>query len=323
MIIVTGGAGFIGSNYVKFLNQLGFDDIIVVDNFSNGYKLNNIFDARIVDIVQKEDLFDSEWLNNSKSNISKIIHLGACSSTQEWNGRYLLSNNYEYSKKLFNFSLKNNIDFIYASSASVYGDGAKGFKENLRILKTKNAYAYSKYLFDEYVLRQTCKVSLSSQVVGLRFFNVYGPGEFFKGDMSSPIYKFYNQIKNEGFCKVFDSYDGYEKGQHLRDFIHVDDCCKVINFLSSNVTKKRIFNVGTSSPSSFLKVAKSIINAMNLTEDSIKFIPFPEKLKGNYQSYTCADLTNLNEANYNDSFINITEGVTSYIKFLSNSESFT
>ena len=228
MIIITGGAGFIGSNYIKYLNSLGKDDLIVVDNFKNGRKFKNISNLSIEDVVQKETLFESHWLNSS-AKITKIIHLGVRSSTQEWNGAYLLENNYEYSKKLFQFSLDNKVDFLYASSASVYGLGEKGFKEDLKYLKPINAYAYTKYLFDQYVNKRIYLKPNNLRIIGLRFFNVYGPGEYFKEDMSSPIYKFYNQLKKNNICNVFGSYDGYED-KHLRDFIHVNDCCKIINF---------------------------------------------------------------------------------------------
>ena len=155
MIIITGGAGFIGSNYARFLNKLGYSKIIIVDNFSNGKKIKNIADIQLYDVIQKENLFNSEWLNKSKKHIQKIIHLGACSSTQEWDGKYLLENNFEYSKYLFNFALENKIDFLYASSASVYGLGDKGYKENTSNLKPINAYAYSKYIFDQYFLTKS------------------------------------------------------------------------------------------------------------------------------------------------------------------------
>ena len=275
MIIITGGAGFIGSNYIKYLNDAGFKEIIVVDNFKNGRKFQNLADLSIVDVIQKEDFFESKWFRYSSKKIKKIIHLGACSSTQEWDGIYLLKNNYEYSKKLLYFSIENCIDFIYASSASVYGLGDKGFKENEEFLNPINAYAYTKYIFDNFVKYTLEKSNAKSKIIGLRFFNVYGPGEYFKGEMCSPVYKFYNQIKKNGYCKIFDSYGGYERGMHLRDFINVLDCCKIIDFVSASSTKLNIFNVGTSKPVSFLKIAKTVLDYLNLDQNQIEFIPFP------------------------------------------------
>ena len=229
---------------------------------------------------------------------------------------YLLENNYEYSKRLLNFSIDNKIDFVYASSASVYGLGEKGFKEDLENLNPINAYAYTKYLFDNYVKKMIPLKSRNARIIGLRFFNVYGPGEYFKEDMSSPIYKFYRQLKRDKFCKDFDTYDGYKKGEHLRDFIHVNDCCEVINFLSEIKSNINIFNVGTGKPTTFLDIANLIINYLKLDEDSIKFIPFPDNLKGNYQSYTCADLNNLQKVGYNKNFLSISEGIKQYINYL-------
>ena len=192
----------------------------------------------------------------------------------------------------------------------------KRFKENEEFLNPINAYAYTKYIFDNFVKYTLEKSNVKSKIIGLRFFNVYGPGEYFKGEMCSPVYKFYNQIKKNGYCKIFDRYGGYEKGMHLRDFINVLDCCKIIDFVSASSTKLNIFNVGTAKPVSFLKIARTVLDYLNLDQNQIEFIPFPESLKGNYQSYTCADINNLKSINYNNSFLSIEEGIKAYIDVL-------
>ena len=318
MFLLTGGAGFIGSNYARYLNSKGINDIFLVDNFNDGRKFNNINDLYLRDVIQKEKLIENNYLDNIKREIKYIIHLGACSSTQEMDGKYLLENNYEYSKTLLDFAIENKIDFLYASSASVYGLGENGFKESLKDLKPINPYAFSKKIFDDYVIRKFESSSFSSNIKGLRFFNVYGPGENLKFNMSSPIYKFFNQINEKGYCNLFSSYGGYEAGMHLRDFIHVDDCCKVIEYLRCKKTKNVIFNVGTGKPTTFMKIAEIIVSYLKLNKDAIKFIPFPDSLKGKYQSFTCADLTNLIEDGFCNEFIGISDGIKSYISYLNN-----
>ena len=318
MILITGGSGFIGSNLIRHLNFMGRDDIIILDNFKNGKKFLNINDLHFLDLYDK-DFFYKEALDEKMiKNITKIVHLGACSSTQEWNGEYLLKTNYENSKHLLHLALENNIDFIYASSASVYGDGLEGFDACKLDTKPLNAYAFSKLIFDRYVNNYLSRNSCKQNVVGLRFFNVYGPGEAHKGAMTSPVYNFFHQIKETGTCKVFEEIRNGVRVEHLRDFVHVDDCSKIITHFINNQVPQRLINVGTGSPSSFLKVAELVMSMLGKPRSEISFIEFPEILKGRYQSYTCADLSSLRSSGYRESFIDLDLGVDSYVRALKN-----
>ncbi len=308
MIIVTGGAGFIGSNIVKGINDFGEDRIIVVDNLKNAEKVKNLASLKIYDYVDKE-----YFVNNLESfkGVKVIFHQGACTNTMEGDGRYVMNNNYEYSKKLINFCLERGIRFIYASSASVYGDGRKGFREERECEHPLNVYAYSKFLFDEYV-RRVIRAS-PVQIVGLRYFNVYGPGEGHKGKMASVVYQFYNQIKIEKKIKLFEGSDRFK-----RDFVYVKDVVKINLFFYEREGISGIFNCGTGVARSFLEVAKIMKDICGDVE--IEFIPFPEELKGKYQTYTCADLKRLKEVGYEDKFVSLEEGIREYIGILKEEE---
>ncbi len=310
MIIVTGGAGFIGSNIVKGINDFGEDRIIVVDNLKNAEKVKNLASLKIYDYVDKE-----YFVNNLESfkGVKVIFHQGACTNTMEGDGRYVMNNNYEYSKKLINFCLERGIRFIYASSASVYGDGRKGFREERECEHPLNVYAYSKFLFDEYV-RRVIRAS-PVQIVGLRYFNVYGPGEGHKGKMASVVYQFYNQIKIEKKIKLFEGSDRFK-----RDFVYVKDVVKINLFFYEREGISGIFNCGTGVARSFLEVAKIMKDICGDVE--IEFIPFPEELKGKYQTYTCADLKRLREAGYEGEFTSLEKGIKEYIDKLREEEQY-
>jgi len=241
-----------------------------------------------------------------------IFHQGACSATTEWDGKFLMENNYEFSKELFHFCQDVGAPLIYASSASVYGLGASGFEEVESCERPLNAYAFSKLAFDNYVFRSGKK--LVSQVVGLRYFNVYGPGEDFKDGMASPVFAFHKQLAETNEVKVFGASHGYEAGEHLRDFVYVDDCVSVNLWFSENPQSSGIFNVGTGRASSFNEVATNAIK--NKGDGSVRYIDFPSHLREHYQSYTCADLTKLRSVGYQGDFLTIQEGMELYTKSL-------
>jgi len=309
MIIVTGAAGFIGSNLVKQLNAMGRNDIIAVDDLTDGTKMANLADCEIADYLDKDDFLAQIKAGAFDNKLEVIFHQGACSSTTEWDGKFMMANNYEYSKTLLQYSLANQCQFIYASSASVYG-GSEKFIEQRELEKPLNVYAYSKFLFDQYVRQQ----SLTSQVAGLRYFNVYGPREQHKGGMASVAFHFNNQINANGVCRLFEGVDGYENGQQLRDFVFVEDVVKVNLWLWQNPSISGIYNCGTGQAQSFNDVANAVIAYHG--KGHIEYIPFPEKLKGAYQSYTQADLTQLRAAGYQGEFKNVEQAVPEYLDWL-------
>lgn len=313
MIIVTGGAGFVGSNLVMALNQRGRSDILVVDDLKDGTKFKNLVDAEIADFKDK-DVFLQQLLapQHSFGPVEAVFHNGACSDTTEWNGQYMMSVNYEYSKALLDYCQTRNIPFIYASSAAVYG-GGKVFKEERGHESPLNVYGYSKFLFDQY-LRRRMKAGLKSQVVGFRYFNVYGPREQHKGKMASTAFHFNNQILETGKCKLFQGSDGYGDGEQRRDFIHVDDVCAVNLWFWEHPKCSGIFNLGTGRAQPFNDVAKAVIKYHG--KGKIEYIPFPDVLKGRYQSYTEADLTNLRAAGCDHQFMTVEQGVEKYMQWL-------
>ncbi|HEY1992303.1 MAG TPA: ADP-glyceromanno-heptose 6-epimerase [Gammaproteobacteria bacterium] len=313
MIIVTGGAGFVGSNLVLALNQRGHSDILVVDDLKDGTKFKNLVDAEIADYRDK-DLFLQQLLSPSHSlgPVEAVFHNGACSDTTEWNGQYMMSVNYDYSKALLDYCQSRNIPFIYASSAAVYG-GGKVFKEERGHEAPLNVYGYSKFLFDQY-LRRRIKTGLKSQVVGFRYFNVYGPREQHKGKMASTAFHFNNQILETGKCRLFRGSDGYGDGEQRRDFIHVDDVCAVNLWFWEHPKCSGIFNLGTGHAQPFNDVAKAVIKHHG--KGKIEYIPFPDVLKGRYQSFTEADLTNLRATGCDHKFMTVEEGVAKYMTWL-------
>ena len=263
--------------------------------------------------MDKEVFYEYLCADNSFEFVSTVFHLGACSSTTEWDGKYIMENNYQYSKVLLSWCLKRNIQFIYASSASVYGLGKKGFIEDLKCEEPINAYAYSKFLFDQYVRRNSG--SFNSQVVGLRYFNVYGPGESLKIGMSSPAFKFNMQIREDLICKLFEGCDGYANGEQKRDFVFVEDCAKVNLWFMENKDKSGIFNIGSGKAESFNKVANILLDwhALHLKRKAnIEYIPFPKNLIGSYQSFTKANLKNLRKIGFNYEFTSLENGLNKY-----------
>ncbi|GAB6040836.1 ADP-glyceromanno-heptose 6-epimerase [Endothiovibrio diazotrophicus] len=312
MIIVTGGAGFIGSNIVKALNARGRDDILVVDDLEDGTKFKNLVDCRILDYMDKDDFI--QWVADDEEfpePVEAIFHEGACSSTTEWNGKFIMDVNYEYSKALLHYCLERGAAFIYASSASVYGGGTT-FKESPEFEEPLNMYGYSKFQFDNYVRRLMPEIG--TQVCGLRYFNVYGPREQHKGTMSSVAFHLNTQVLAGQNPKLFEGCDGYENGGQSRDFIYVGDAVAVNLWLLDNPRVSGIFNVGTGRAQSFNDVARAVIAYHGKGE--IEYIPFPDHLKGRYQSFTQADITLLREAGYDRPFKTVEEGVREYLEWL-------
>jgi len=314
MIIVTGGAGFIGSNLVKKLNDLGRTDILVVDNLTNGEKFRNLVNCEIADYLDKHE-FLTKILAREKiaPKIDVVFHQGACSVTTEWDGSYMLRNNYEYSKQLLHYCLQKNLPFIYASSAAIYGR-EKQFQEQPNNEKPLNVYGYSKLLFDQYVRRVLPKAR--NQIIGLRYFNVYGPNEAHKKSMASVAFHLSQQLKTQAKIKLFAGSDGYAAGEQRRDFIHVEDVVEVNLWFWQHAKKSGIFNCGTGQSRTFNDVARSIIATYKKGE--IEYIPFPQNLRESYQSFTEADLTQLRKIGYKQEFKSLEEGMKSYIEFLTN-----
>lgn len=311
MIIVTGGAGFIGSCVVRTLNDAGRKDIIIVDNIAETDKWMNMRNKHFIKYVHK-----SKFLEElpSYEGVEAIIHMGAQSSTTERNFDYLWENNFEYTKALWNYCAEKQISFIYASSAATYGDGNLGFDDRMNIdeLRPLNGYGYSKQLFDQWVKHQA--TTYPKQHVGLKFFNVYGPNEYFKGSMASMVFHGFNQIKADGEIRLFKSCNpDYEDGGQLRDFVYVKDICSVIMFLLEHKNVNGLFNVGTGRAQSFRELAEATFEALGL-EPNIKYIEMPEKLRGKYQYYTKAEMQNLRDMGYNKPFADLKQGVTDYVQ---------
>ncbi len=306
MIIVTGGAGFIGSNLVKALNDLGIEDIIVVDDLEQSEKHLNLGKLKFIDYIDYLDFIEN--LEDYCKECTTIFHQGACSDTTERNGHYMMNVNYTYSKQLLNFAIGKEINFLYASSAAVYGNGKNGFTEEPACENPLNIYAFSKLTFDNYVRHKLKTEKPKSQVVGLRYFNVYGPREQHKGRMSSVVNHFYQQSENENQINIF-------KGSRkfLRDFIFVEDVAAV-NLFFYKSKKSGIFNCGTGSPRSFYDIAEIVQREQN--NPKIKEISFPEDLKGKYQEYTKADLAKLRNIGYQSEFHNLESGVKKYLAHL-------
>ena len=311
MIIVTGGAGFIGCNLVRALNRRGLRDIVVVDDLSDGRKFANLVGCDIADYWDKA-LFTERLRSGAIDPPETIFHQGACAVTTEWDGRYMMETNYRYSADLLEYCLHERVPLIYASSAAVYG-ASTVFKEgDPSAERPLNVYGYSKLLFDRYV--QPRLPSARSQVVGLRYFNVYGLYEAHKGPMASVAYHLNRQMIEHSEARLFEGSDGYEAGEQRRDFVHVEDVVRVNLWFYEHRHVSGIFNVGTGKSASFNEVAKAIIDWHG--GGKIQYIPFPEGLKARYQSYTQADIGALRAAGYDSPFLDVRAGVQAYLDAL-------
>ena len=321
--VVTGACGFIGANIVKALNERGIDNIIAVDNLKRADKFKNLVDCEIADYLDKQDflqLVEEGYFDNA---IEAIFHEGACSDTMETDGHYMMAKNYRYSLVLLDFCLDHEIPFLYASSASVYGGGSV-FKEDRSFEAPLNVYGYSKFLFDQVVRRRLPEAN--SQVVGFRYFNVYGPREQHKGRMASVAFHHFNQYRECGKVKLFEGCDGYANGAQSRDFVFVGDVVNVNMHFLDHPDASGIFNLGTGRAQPFNDVATATVNACRqlagqpvlalaemVAQGIVEYIPFPEALKGKYQSYTRADVAALRAAGYRAEFATVEQGVAKYV----------
>lgn len=326
-IVVTGAAGFIGSNIVKALNERGETNIIAVDNLTKADKFKNLVDCDVVDYIDKHDFIERIQNGHFDGEIDAILHEGACSDTMETDGRYMMENNYRYSMILLDWCQDQDVQFLYASSAATYG-GSSVFKEERQYEGPLNVYGYSKFLFDQ-IVRQRLAQHPSSQIVGFRYFNVYGPRETHKGRMASVAFHNFNQFRAEGKVKLFEGSHGYPDGGQQRDFVFVGDVAKVNLFFLDHPEKSGIFNLGSGRAQSFNDVAVAAANgcrnikgetALSLAElraqGLLEYVAFPDALKGKYQAFTQADLTRLREAGYTAPMSTVEEGVSQYIDWL-------
>lgn len=312
MLVVTGGAGFIGSNLVRALNAAGRSDILVVDDLRDAHKVLNLSDCRIADYLDMHDFLSRITAGQDLApKLEGIFHLGACTDTTEWDGLLMMQANYEYSKQVLHYAMARKVPLVYASSASVYGAGRE-FRVSEECERPINVYAFSKLMFDRHVRKVTA--SFRAPVVGLRYFNVYGPGEAHKGKMASVVHHFNEQLKAGDEVRLFTGSDGYADGGQLRDFIHVDDIVAVNLWALERGGKSGIFNAGTGQARSFNDVANAVLKWHG--RGQISYIPFPAHLQGSYQSYTQADLSGLHAAGYSVSFIPIEAGVPRYLDAL-------
>ncbi len=312
MIVVTGGAGFIGSNFVRALAARGERDLIVVDEFNDPVKNSNLAGVDVAERIDKDAFIKPVHAGQGLAFSPRaIIHQGACSDTMELNEDYMMETNYAYSKTLLEFCLEKKIPFLYASSASVYGDG-RVFRESPEFEKPLNIYARSKHRFDQHVRERMSEAE--SQVVGFRYFNVYGPGESHKGRMASVAHHLNNQIKEDGKARLFAGSDGFGDGEQRRDFVYVDDVVKVGMWFLDNPDKSGIFNVGTGRSQTFNDIANAVIAWHG--GGKIEYIPFPAALKGRYQSFTEADISALRDCGYLGDFMSVEEGVRAYLEAL-------
>lgn len=312
MILLTGGAGFIGSNILYTLNQKGITDILVTDNLKNASKHLNLNNCRFRDYIDKEDLLPQL---HQLDNIEMVIHQGACSSTTESDGRYMMANNYTYSKTLLHYCIDKKIPLVYASSAAVYGDGAKGFNDRHDDYFALNVYGYSKLLFDRYVRRMMDKKELSIPVTGLRYFNVYGYQENHKGDMASVMYKMFRQVSEGKPITLFEGSD-----EIYRDFIFVEDVVNVALHFAEHQKGQGIYNCGTGQERSFGDISRVFMQLDN--KAALNIVPFPDHLKGKYQYFTRAETAVLREAGYTAPFTALEEGIKKYYEQLTASNGY-
>jgi len=324
--VVTGAAGFIGANLVRALNQRGENAILAVDNLARADKFANLVDCEIAEYLDKDEFLARLADGDFEDDIGAVLHQGACSDTMETDGRYMMRNNYRYSMSLLGWCQDNDVPFLYASSASVYG-GGRVFREERSCEAPLNVYGYSKFLFDQHV--RGILPQRTAQVAGFRYFNVYGPREQHKARMASVAFHFFHQYRTAGRVQLFEGAGGYGAGEQRRDFVSVDDVVKVnLDFLD-HPERSGIFNLGSGNAATFNDVACATINALrkaegksaqSLTElvasGSISYIPFPPALVGKYQSYTQADLSRLRAAGYVAPMQFVAEGVPRYVERL-------
>ncbi|NNM63227.1 MAG: ADP-glyceromanno-heptose 6-epimerase [Burkholderiales bacterium] len=324
-IIVTGAAGFIGSNIVRGLNARGITDIIAVDNLTQADKFHNLVDLRISDYIDKTAFYDA-FAQGRFGHVDAVFHEGACSDTMEHDGRYMLDNNYAASKRLLDTCLAQGIRLLYASSAAIYG-GSASFVEQPRFERPLNVYGYSKLLFDQVVRRAL--PAARSQIAGFRYFNVYGPGEQHKGRMASVAFHHVNQYRSDGKVKLFGSYGGYGPGAQMRDFVYIDDVVAVNLWFFDNPQHSGVFNLGSGRAQPFNDVAHAVINSMRAAHDLqalsllemvgdklVEYIDFPAALVGKYQCHTEADLQNLRSTGCHHTFTDVATGVGRYVRHL-------
>jgi ADP-L-glycero-D-manno-heptose 6-epimerase len=318
--VVTGAAGFVGSRLVAALNRHGVSDIIAVDNLAHADKFRNLAGCEIADYVDQGNFLAR--LETLEGAVEAVLHQGACSDTMESDGRYMMDNNYAYSRSLLHWCQDEEVPLLYASSASVYGAGPQ-FREERACEAPLNIYGYSKFLFDQYVRKALPQ--RSSQVAGFRYFNVYGPNEQHKGRMASVAFHAYQQLLTAGKVKLFVGSDGYGDGEQRRDFVHVDDVVDVNLWFLEHRDVSGVYNCGTGRAQSFNQLAAAVINAVQGTQWSVRelvakglieYIPFPPQLVGKYQSFTQADLTRLRTAGYIAEFMSVEQGASAYVKEL-------
>jgi len=313
MIIVTGGAGFIGSALVWKLNQMGEHEIVIVDELGSDEKWKNLTGLSFIDIYHKDEFIDLIIEDAVPFEIDSILHMGACSSTTETNADYLLQNNYNYSQDLAKYCLTHKARFIYASSAATYGDGSNGYNDNERDfskLRPMNMYGYSKHLFDTWLH----KMGMIEEVVGLKFFNVYGPNEYHKGDMRSVVHKAFGQVMERGKVRLFKSYNyKYKDGEQERDFIYVKDAVDMTLYFLENRDVNGLFNVGTGKARTWIDLVTSLFNAVGKPVD-IEFIDMPEEIRDKYQYFTQAEMNKIKTAGYDKQITSLEEGVEDYVK---------
>jgi ADP-L-glycero-D-manno-heptose 6-epimerase len=325
-IVVTGAAGFVGSNLVRALNARGETRILAVDHLERGDKFRNLASCEIADYLEKDEFRRRIEQGDFSGSIDVLFHQGACSDTMESNGQYMMENNYRYSLALLDFCIEDEVPFIYASSAAVYG-GSSTFREERRFEAPLNVYGYSKFLFDQVVRRRLPEAN--SQIAGFRYFNVYGPNEWHKGRMASVAWHFFNQYLDTGKVRPFTGSGGYADGEQRRDFISVEDVSRVNLHFLDHPEISGIFNVGTGRAQSFNDVALATINACRRAKGEgvvsladaqkqglVEYAPFPDALKGKYQSFTQADVGALRRAGYSAPLLTVEEGVGGYVKRL-------
>ncbi len=313
MIVVTGGAGFIGSAIVHRLNELGEEKIVIIDELGSDDKWKNLVGLKYREFMNKNEFIQRVKEENVPFDITSVIHMGACSATTEKDADYLMRNNHQFSVELCKYCLPRRARFIYASSAATYGDGSGGYQDDdskLDTLKPLNMYGYSKHLFDLWARQNR----ITDKIVGLKFFNVYGPNEYHKGDMRSVVHKAYQQIQAEGKVSLFKSYKPeYKDGEQKRDFIYIKDAVEIVLFFFNNAEKNGLFNAGSGKANSWNDLVKPIFKAMD-KKVNIEYVEMPEYLKGKYQYFTEADLSKLRAAGYDKQMTGVEEGVFDYVK---------